>query len=41
MTHILVVDDDALLRRSLSFNLEKAGYRISAAETAESALYAA
>ncbi|MCA9975126.1 MAG: response regulator, partial [Anaerolineales bacterium] len=38
MTHILVVDDDALLRRSLSFNLEKAGYRISAAETAESAL---
>lgn len=38
MTHILVVDDDALLRRSLSFNLEKASYRVSAAETAETAL---
>ena len=28
-THILLVDDDALLRRSLVFNLEKAGYRVS------------
>jgi DNA-binding response OmpR family regulator len=36
--HILVVDDDALLRRSLSFSLEQAGYRASAAATAEDAL---
>ena len=35
---ILVVDDDALLRRSLTFNLEKAGYRPSAAASAEDAL---
>lgn len=36
--HILIVDDDALLRRSLAFNLEKAGYCVSAAATAEDAL---
>jgi DNA-binding response OmpR family regulator len=36
--HILLVDDDALMRRSLTFNLEKAGYRVSAAATAEDAL---
>lgn len=36
--HILIVDDDALLRRSLAFNLEQAGYRVSNAETAEDAL---
>jgi DNA-binding response OmpR family regulator len=36
--HILLVDDDALLRRSLSFNLEKAGYRVSTAASAEDAL---
>jgi DNA-binding response OmpR family regulator len=36
--HILLVDDDALLRRSLAFSLEKAGYRISTAATAEDAL---
>jgi len=36
--HILLVDDDTLLRRSLTFNLEKAGYRVSAAATAEDAL---
>jgi DNA-binding response OmpR family regulator len=36
--HILVVDDDALLRRSLTFNLEQAGYRTSSAATAEGAL---
>ncbi len=36
--HILLVDDDVLLRRSLAFNLEKAGYRVSTAETAEAAL---
>lgn len=37
-THILVVDDDDLLRRSLAFNLEKAGYRASTAANAEDAL---
>jgi DNA-binding response OmpR family regulator len=36
--HILVVDDDALMRRSLSFNLEQAGYRTSTAGDAESAV---
>ncbi|MGD0006419.1 MAG: response regulator transcription factor [Anaerolineaceae bacterium] len=35
---ILVVDDDALMRRSLSFNLEQAGYQVSSAGTAEDAL---
>lgn len=37
-THILVVDDDALLRRSLSVSLERAGYRVSTAANAEDAL---
>ncbi len=36
--HILLVDDDDLLRRSLAFNLEKAGYRVSTAANAENAL---
>jgi len=36
--HILVVDDDTLLRRSLAFNLQNAGYRSSNAATAEDAL---
>ena len=36
--HILLVDDDALMRRSLSFNLEQAGYRASTAASAEDAL---
>lgn len=36
--HILIVDDDALLRRSLAFNLERAGYRASTAGAAEDAL---
>ncbi len=36
--HILLVDDDALLRRSLAFNLEQAGYRAVTAGTAEDAL---
>ena len=36
--HILVVDDDALLRRSLSLHLEQSGYRVSSAENAEDAL---
>ena len=37
-THILSVDDDALMRRSLAFSLEKAGYRVSTAPSAEDAL---
>jgi DNA-binding response OmpR family regulator len=36
--HILLVDDDALLRRSLALNLEEAGYRASASGSAEEAL---
>jgi len=36
--HILIVDDDALLRRSLSFNLEQNGYRVSTAGNAEDAI---
>jgi DNA-binding response OmpR family regulator len=36
--HILVVDDDALLRRSLSLQLEQVGYRASTAASAEDAL---
>ena len=36
--HILIVDDDALMRRSLAFNLEQAGYRASTAGSAEDAL---
>jgi DNA-binding response OmpR family regulator len=35
---ILIVDDDALLRRSLAFNLEQAGYRTGTAANAEDAL---
>ena len=36
--HILVVDDDALMRRSTSLQLEQAGYRASTAANAEDAL---
>jgi len=36
--HILLVDDDALMRRSLAFGLEQAGYRASSAANAEDAL---
>ena len=36
--HLLLVDDDALLRRSLAFNLEQAGYRVNTAANAEDAL---
>lgn len=36
--HVLVVDDDTLLRRSLSLQLELAGYRASTAASAEDAL---
>jgi DNA-binding response OmpR family regulator len=34
---ILIVDDDVLLRRSLAFNLERAGYSVISAENAENA----
>jgi len=36
--HILLVDDDALLRRSLAFNLQQAGFSTIAAASAEDAL---
>ena len=36
--NILIVDDDALMRRSLAFNLEQAGFRASTAANAEDAL---
>ncbi len=36
--HILIVDDDALMRRSLAFNLDQAGYRATTADSAETAL---
>lgn len=35
---ILIVDDDTLLRRSLAFNLEQAGYEVRTAVNAEDAL---
>jgi DNA-binding response OmpR family regulator len=37
-SHILLTDDDELLRRSLAFSLEQAGYRVSTAASAEVAL---
>jgi DNA-binding response OmpR family regulator len=36
--HILIVDDDALMRRSLAFSLERSGYRVSTADSAEDAV---
>jgi DNA-binding response OmpR family regulator len=36
--HILVVDDDALMRRTLALSLEQAGYKASNAANAEDAL---
>ncbi len=36
--HILIVDDDDLMRRSLAYNLEQAGYTTSTAGTGEDAL---
>jgi DNA-binding response OmpR family regulator len=36
--HILLVDDDALMRRSLAFSLEQAGYRVSSTANAEDGL---
>ncbi len=38
VNHILLVDDDALLRRSLAYSLEQAGYHVSTEATAEDAL---
>jgi len=35
---ILLVDDDALMRRSLAFHLEQAGYHVHTASSAEDAL---
>jgi DNA-binding response OmpR family regulator len=37
-SHILVVDDDRLLCRSLAYSLDRAGYRVDAAGSAEDAL---
>jgi DNA-binding response OmpR family regulator len=39
--HILLVDDDALLRHSLGFHFEQAGYHASLASSAEEALQCA
>jgi DNA-binding response OmpR family regulator len=36
--HLLLIDDDVLLRRSVAFSLENAGYRVSTAANAEDAL---
>lgn len=36
--HILLVDDDTLFRRTLRFNLEQAGYKVTTAGNAEDAL---
>ena len=35
---LLLVDDDALMRRSLAFNLERSGFSVQTAATAEDAL---
>jgi DNA-binding response OmpR family regulator len=39
--HILLIDDDALMRRSLSFNLEQNGFRATTAASAEDGLLSA
>jgi len=36
--HILLVDDDALMRRGLAFSLEQAGYQVTTAATGEDAV---
>jgi DNA-binding response OmpR family regulator len=36
--HLLLIDDDVLMRRSLSFNLEQAGFRVTTAGSAEDGL---
>lgn len=38
MGHLMVIDDEVLLRRSLAYNLEQSGYRVSSAGKAEDAL---
>jgi DNA-binding response OmpR family regulator len=38
MSRILVVDDDALVRKSLEYRLEREGYTVSVAETGDEAL---
>ena len=38
LNHILLVDDDVLLRRSVAFSLERAGYRVTTAASAEDTL---
>jgi DNA-binding response OmpR family regulator len=38
MRNILVCDDDALMRRSLAYNLEQAGFQVLTAASAEDAL---
>lgn len=40
-TLVLVIDDDALLRRSLSYRLEREGYTVMTAETAAEGLMSA
>ncbi len=40
MKKILIIDDDALMRRSVAFNLEQAGYKTFAAANAEDGLRA-
>jgi DNA-binding response OmpR family regulator len=39
--HLLLIDDDALMRRSLAFNLERAGYRVRTEGSAEDGLASA
>jgi len=39
--HLLLIDDDALMRRSLSFNLEQNGFRTTTAASAEDGMLAA
>ncbi len=38
MKRILIIDDDALMRRSMAFNLEQAGYKTFTAASAEDGL---
>jgi DNA-binding response OmpR family regulator len=38
MRKFLLIDDDALFRRSLSFHLEQAGYQVETAGSAEDGL---
>lgn len=40
-THVLIVDDDALVRRSLKYRLEREGYTVTSVETARDAISSA